>query len=61
MGATTDMNEERSLTYENGITDIYSNSWGPADDGSIVAGPGPLAKMALESGVIEVSFLSAIH
>ena len=49
------MNEERSLTYENNITDIYSNSWGPSDDGDIVAGPGQLAKMALEIGAREVS------
>ena len=54
------MNEERSLTYENGITDIYSNSWGPSDDGYTVQGPGPLTKMALENGVMKVCFLSAI-
>ena len=51
------MNEESSLTYENGITDIYSNSWGPSDDGYTVAGPGTLAKMALKSGVTEVSLI----
>ena len=56
LGANTDMNEERSLTFENDITDIYSNSWGPPDDGNVVAGPGQLAKMALEIGVREVSF-----
>ena len=51
------MNEESSFTYENGITDIYSNSWGPSDDGYTVAGPGTLAKMALKSGVTEVSLI----
>ena len=54
LGANTDMNELMSLTYENDITDIYSNSWGPSDDGDIVAGPGQLAKMALQDGVMEV-------
>ena len=48
------MNEERALTYENGITDIYSNSWGPYDSGDSVAGPGRLTKLALQNGAREV-------
>ncbi|MGB9692835.1 MAG: S8 family serine peptidase, partial [Candidatus Sumerlaeaceae bacterium] len=30
---------------------IYSNSWGPADDGATLEGPGSLAKAALQNGV----------
>ena len=49
------MNEGSSLTFKNNITEIYSNSWGPSDGGNLVAGPGQLAKMALETGAREVS------
>ena len=54
LGANSDMNEERSLTYENSIADIYSNSWGPFDSGDIVDGPDHLTKLALQNGVREV-------
>ena len=52
--AETDMNEASSLTFRNDIVDIYSNSWGPPDDGDIVKGPGELTKIALINGVTEV-------
>ena len=54
LGAGTDMNEASSLTFEDQIVDIYSNSWGPGDGGYVVSGPGPLTQMALETGVNEV-------
>ena len=54
LGAGTDMNEASSLTFANNIVDIYSNSWGPSDDGVTVGGPGMLTTMALEAGVTEV-------
>ena len=54
LGAGTDMNEASSLTFALDIVDIYSNSWGPGDDGMTVAGPGTLTRMALETGVTEV-------
>ena len=54
LGAGTDMNEASSLTFANNIVDIYSNSWGPGDDGLTVDGPGMLTTMALEDGVTEV-------
>ena len=60
LGATTDMNEERSLTFQNSIVDIYSNSWGPFDSGYIVEGPGYLTKLALETGVNEVSIRESV-
>ena len=31
--------------------DIYSNSWGPSDDGATLSGPGPLTLAAMEDGV----------
>ena len=30
--------------------DIYSNSWGPPDNGVLIDGPGYLTRMALQSG-----------
>ena len=54
LGAGTDMNEANSLTFENEIVDVYSNSWGPFDDGFTVAGPGFLTRMAIEDGVSQV-------
>ena len=54
LGAGTDMNEASSLTFANDIVDIYSNSWGPRDSGSVVDGPGMLTTMALEDGVTGV-------
>ena len=58
LGSNSDMNEERALTLENSITDIYSNSWGPFDSGDIVEGPGRLTKLALQNGVREVCTIS---
>lgn len=37
---------------ERGVS-IYSNSWGPADTGAAMEGPGRLAKLALERGTRE--------
>lgn len=45
--ATTDLLEARALTYQRNITDIYTNSWGPSDDGATLEGPGPLTLAAL--------------
>ena len=54
LGANSDMNEARSLSYRKDIVDIYSNSWGPYDSGSNVDGPGQLTEMALQNGAREV-------
>ncbi len=51
LGAGTDDNEADALTRSNGIVDIYSNSWGPVDDGRRLEGPGPLTESALQSGI----------
>jgi len=41
-GGIDDLLEASALSYQRNITDIYSNSWGPSDDGVTLAGPGPL-------------------
>jgi kexin len=51
LGAATDVNEADALTRNNNLIDIYSNSWGPADGGQVLEGPGPLTETALNSGV----------
>lgn len=55
--AVTDAQEAQGLTHQltasnpaNRVS-IYSNSWGPNDDGATLEGPGPLAKAALQNGV----------
>lgn len=35
--------------------DIYSNSWGPTDNGVLVDGPGPLTRAVMENGIKTVS------
>ena len=52
----TDISDAKALSHENDIIDIYSNSWGPPDDGFYVEGPLRLAKMTLEQGAREVSW-----
>lgn len=55
--AATDAQEAQGLTHQLTAANpadrvsIYSNSWGPADDGVTLEGPGPLAKAALQNGV----------
>jgi len=51
LGAGTDTNEADALTRNNQILDIYSNSWGPTDDGARLEGPGPLTEAALLEGI----------
>lgn len=51
LGAENDANEADALTLNNQIVDIYSNSWGPYDDGQRLEGPGPLTMNALIDGV----------
>jgi subtilisin family serine protease len=43
--------EASSLSHEPQHVDIYSNSWGPNDDGVTVEGPGPLARKAFLDGI----------
>ena len=55
LGAGSDLNEARSLSYRRDIVDIYSNSWGPYDGAYTIGRPGWLTEMALQNGVREVS------
>ncbi len=50
LGAGTDANEADAMTRNYNLIDIYSNSWGPVDDGRRLEGPGPLTEDALEDG-----------
>ena len=51
LGAGTDANEADALSRDSQQIDIYSNSWGPNDDGQRLEGPGPLTEDALEHGI----------
>lgn len=43
--------EGAALSYNRNYIQVYSNSWGPNDDGATVAGPKGLASQALAEGV----------
>ena len=45
----SDATEADALSYESDDIDIYTNSWGPYDDGARLEGPGPLTLAAFES------------
>jgi len=47
--STGDSLEAEALSFENEDIDIYTNSWGPADDGRTLEAPGPLTLAAFES------------
>lgn len=50
-GITTDSMEATTFNYAMQTNDVYTNSWGPANTGYFMNGPGPLAKDALINGV----------
>lgn len=50
---TTDIDEAKALKYRNDINSIYSNSWGPVDDGRRKEGPGPLAFAAIQESIAQ--------
>ena len=47
----SDYLESQALSYENDYVDIYSNSWGPTDNGRTLKSPGPLMTAAFENDV----------
>lgn len=49
--SVTDEQEALSLSYEDQLNQIYSNSWGPYDDGQRLEGPGPLTRAAMKEAV----------
>uniref|UniRef100_A0A3P9N2S0 Proprotein convertase subtilisin/kexin type 6-like n=1 Tax=Poecilia reticulata TaxID=8081 RepID=A0A3P9N2S0_POERE len=50
-GDVTDIVEAVSLNFRSQYIDIYLASWGPDDDGATLEGPGPLARLALQTAV----------
>jgi subtilisin-like proprotein convertase family protein len=50
-GDVTDSVEAHSLSLAPQHIDIYSNSWGPNDDGRTIEGPAALAQRAIEDGI----------
>ena len=50
-GAVSDADEAEALSWQNDIIHLYSNSWGPSDDGRDLRDAGPLVKQALANGV----------
>ena len=48
---STDQTEAEAMAYKNDIIQIKNNSWGPADDGDLLEGPGPLTLAAFETAV----------
>lgn len=59
-GLVNDRVEGEALGYRSGLIDIYTASWGPADDGKSLEAPGRLAAEALERGVTEVSLFTKL-
>eukprot|EP01091_Cochliopodium_minus_P012534 TRINITY_DN3817_c0_g2_i2.p1 TRINITY_DN3817_c0_g2~~TRINITY_DN3817_c0_g2_i2.p1 ORF type:complete len:692 (-),score=201.94 TRINITY_DN3817_c0_g2_i2:56-2131(-) len=47
----SDATEAAALNYKYQEIDIYSNSWGPPDDGARLEAPGRLLSISLENGV----------
>lgn len=54
----TDAQMADALSYQNNIISVYSNSWGPLDNGRTVAGPDTVAAMAFQNDVAVVSLLN---
>eukprot|EP00038_Savillea_parva_P007732 m.172197 g.172197 ORF g.172197 m.172197 type:complete len:971 (+) comp13486_c0_seq1:235-3147(+) len=50
-GDVTDSVEAHSLSLAPQHIDIYSNSWGPNDDGRTIEGPASLAAQAIKNGI----------
>ncbi|KAF7991746.1 hypothetical protein HCN44_010547 [Aphidius gifuensis] len=53
-GIVNDRVEGEALGYRQDIIDIYTASWGPADDGKSLEAPGRLATEALERGIMKL-------
>ena len=49
-----DVYEAMSLGFKQDSIDIYSNSWGPKDNGFTVEGIGPLVSETFENGANKV-------
>lgn len=49
-GTATDKLEASALSFQSDYIDIYSNCWGPKDDGKTFGRPGPLGRKAFADG-----------
>lgn len=49
-----DVTEAQALGYKNSYIQVYSNSWGPPDNGFLVQGPGYYSGRILKQGVSQV-------
>ena len=54
-GKATDALEASSLGFQLQYVDVFSNCWGPKDDGKTFGKPGPLAAKALKRGAESVN------
>ena len=52
-GPSTDYMEAMALNHASGDVAVYSNSWGPADDGLTMEGPGRVTLAALERNMVD--------
>ena len=50
----TDVVEASALSYQNDYIQVYSNSWGPPDNGFLVQGPGYYSERVLKEGAYKV-------
>lgn len=57
-GKATDALEASSLGFQLQYVDIFSNCWGPKDDGKTFGKPGPLAAKALKRGAETVNSIT---
>ena len=53
-GQATDVLEGSALSFQSDYIDVYSNCWGPKDDGKTCGKPGKLAQEALTQGALKV-------
>ncbi len=49
--ANSDADEAGALGLFDDTIDIYTNSWGPSDSGTVTTGPGPLARAAIADNI----------
>ncbi len=52
LGAETDLHEAEALSHHSETVSIYSNSWGPVDDGMRLEGPGLMTLQAIRDGAV---------
>ena len=55
IGNEMDVTEAQALSYQDDTVSVYSNSWGPSDNGYVVEGPGVLVQQTLSQAVVKVS------